>query len=1317
MFVSPFTVSLSCDVAIVVIYLQRPGEFGGSPWFAITDGHVFTTEIVDAVWLAIVRIAFMLPHVLEFLKRRRLSCPGFHHTFVVANFFFVVAKAAAILIDTSPSPSMAFLWWLLLILSAVSIVAQRWCLHHLRSSMPTPRYKTIFLGSRLDSRLLDEQYGDCASGSDEDYDDSDYSSTEEFGRGADDSSRLETGELAGGGGAEETKASLGRSVGASRRWAKGSKPRRQRSGSRGTSYSTAGPRRRGRQRRLRSRSSRQESTRELVDYFAERMQEARDAWSARVSALQKRWQASFMRGDGWGMRGGGNPAADRDAALRLTFGLIVRMYAYKDALQDLAEQDPACLEAFAPQFASFLVWNSYYMSGQMEAWLLARCSENVYFAHALEFQLRASCLPSASAAGAGASLGAAPAALGEDRAGSGATSESSSRAFSAAGRQASMRRRSSGRDMMMAEAEAEAREREREEGEGGGGGGGGGTGGAAIDRFGRRAVELLLRDIAEKGELAARGLVDADGADSGGTAAVGGGGVGGGGGDDESWSLVRAPMGAATAMVAGDERVDLKEERAQGEGGGGGGGGDVGGDEIEKQVPLLYRQTPDFLARLADIASFLTPLSKAERTPALKEKLEEVAKEFLGAGTTTTTATAAGNGGGGGGGGGNSSKRLVYVPVGGRGRHHRIVAVHPSESFAFSTRERAPCFVCLEVVGAEEEAAVRPRQRGGPSEAGFDFYEGEGEEEWGGGIGGGGGGGDGGSGNVLLRRIRSLRRWLPSGVSLQERLRFPGSKGGGKGWTLSLASEEGDDDDANESGRSAVRREGQGTKEEAENSSGANASASGTLQDLERGKSTGSIATNRRSGTDKGDTGIGRGRGGRGERGNNPDAGGDNHYRLLMEEGAEASSGSAGGGTLSMQSICDAREWWVPSNSGTVEPWGGDDDVGDDALADVPERHLLQRAMSAPASRRVGRSGSNNTEAAAGEAVEVAGGSERHGTGEDGVGDDKGRGEAGGGAVPQPQVLFNELWHDKSNRIRRVSPWAEEPGWRLLPVIVKSNDDLRQEQLASQLLFAMQRILRAEGVGAWLRPYDIVALSADTGIVEAVPDTISLDALRRYRKRGGGDGMSGSGEGGDSSVAASRFSLTGFFEARFGAKGSEGFRRAQRRFIESLAAYSIACYLLQIKDRHNGNILLDTQGRIIHVDFGFMLANSPGGNLGFESAPFKLTQGFLNLMGGTRSRCFREFKGLCVDTFLALRRNSQEIVLLVEMMASGNETLPCFQGPGGGAAAAADLAARFQPDLNDPACQDFVHKLCAQAAGSWTTAWYDKYQRFWSGIY
>ena len=48
------------------------------------------------------------------------------------------------------------------------------------------------------------------------------------------------------------------------------------------------------------------------------------------------------------------------------------------------------------------------------------------------------------------------------------------------------------------------------------------------------------------------------------------------------------------------------------------------------------------------------------------------------------------------------------------------------------------------------------------------------------------------------------------------------------------------------------------------------------------------------------------------------------------------------------------------------------------------------------------------------------------------------------------------------------------------------------------------------------------------------------------------------------------FGNRSFFESHFGADDSGKYQNAVRRFVQSLAGYSIICYLLQVKDRWGG---------------------------------------------------------------------------------------------------------------------------------------------------
>lgn len=214
-------------------------------------------------------------------------------------------------------------------------------------------------------------------------------------------------------------------------------------------------------------------------------------------------------------------------------------------------------------------------------------------------------------------------------------------------------------------------------------------------------------------------------------------------------------------------------------------------------------------------------------------------------------------------------------------------------------------------------------------------------------------------------------------------------------------------------------------------------------------------------------------------------------------------------------------------------------------------------------------------------------------------------------------------------------------------------------------------------------------LSNDSGMIEPIINTVSLHQIKKH----------------------SRMSLLEYLLREHGPTNSEAFLTAQRHFVESLAAYSLVCYLVQVKDRHNGNILLDNEGHVIHIDFGFMLSTSPK-NLGFENSPFKLTQEFVDVMGGQGSDMFEYFKILMLQGLVAARKHSDKIISLVEIMRSGSQ-LPCFKA---GAATVSALKSRFHLGLTEEELQLKVDHMVEASMHSLTTRLYDGFQYFTNGI-
>ncbi|OCT44364.1 Phosphatidylinositol 3-kinase VPS34 [Cladophialophora carrionii] len=199
------------------------------------------------------------------------------------------------------------------------------------------------------------------------------------------------------------------------------------------------------------------------------------------------------------------------------------------------------------------------------------------------------------------------------------------------------------------------------------------------------------------------------------------------------------------------------------------------------------------------------------------------------------------------------------------------------------------------------------------------------------------------------------------------------------------------------------------------------------------------------------------------------------------------------------------------------------------------------------------------------------------------------------------------------------------------PIIFKTGDDLRQDQLVIQIITLMNNLLLKENLDLKLTPYRILATSPSAGAVQFIPSMPISAVSTKYKG-----------------------SVLAYLRANNpDASGPLGVRKeTMDTYIRSCAGYCVITYILGVGDRHLDNLLLQPSGHFFHIDFGFILGRDPK-----PFAPLiKLCKEMVEGLGGTTSPQYAQFKQYCFTAYTTLRKSSSLVLNLFSLMVQSSVT-------------------------------------------------------------
>ncbi|KAH8197245.1 hypothetical protein TruAng_008603 [Truncatella angustata] len=241
-------------------------------------------------------------------------------------------------------------------------------------------------------------------------------------------------------------------------------------------------------------------------------------------------------------------------------------------------------------------------------------------------------------------------------------------------------------------------------------------------------------------------------------------------------------------------------------------------------------------------------------------------------------------------------------------------------------------------------------------------------------------------------------------------------------------------------------------------------------------------------------------------------------------------------------------------------------------------------------------------------------------------------------------------------------------GKRYRQLVKGGSDDLRQDAIMEQVFAAASSVLKlhrsTQQRNLGIRTYKVLPLTASSGLIEFVPNTIPLhEYLMPAHERFHPKDLKGSSCRKEISQVQSKSIETRLATYK---RVTEKFQPVMRYFFmeyfvdpdewyakrtnytRTTAAISILGHVLGLGDRHGHNILLDSAtGEVVHIDLG--VAFEMGRVLPVpELVPFRLTRDIVDGMGVTKTEGV--FRRCCEFTLDALREETYSIMTILDVL-------------------------------------------------------------------